>query len=122
MGQSQCPICFTPLEVRDVTPCFICGGQPEMVERFSPDADFREWRMPGAQLIVLCHGCELEEFMVPGGWGYRLGLPAYALPVNALQSVRHLEQPSLGRDKFCPNCKLRLAFLEVVSESGGASA
>ena len=115
MGQSQCPVCYSPLEVRDVTPCFVCGGWPESVARFDPAAAFTEFRLPGGRPLVLCRGCELEEFMVPGGWGYRL-VPGEKLPVNGLQRVRAVEPPQLGHDKFCPACNLRLAFAEVVAE------
>jgi hypothetical protein len=56
----------------------------------------------------------LEDFMVPGGWGYRL-CPDEKLPVNALRWVRSLDGPQVGRDKFCPTCNLRLALLKVVA-------
>ena len=115
MAQSQCPVCYAPLEVRDVTPCFICGGWAVTVEKFRPDAEYREWRMPGGQMIVLCSPCEVVEFMVPGGWGYRLGLTKRRLAVIELERVRLIEQPQLGRDKFCPSCKLRLSFLKIVA-------
>ena len=117
MGPAQCPKCYTPLEIRDVTPCFICGGWPEVVDRFDAAAEFTEFRLPDAALLVLCRGCELEEFMVPGGWGYRL-LPNEKLPVNALQRVRLMPAPQLGRDKFCPSCNLRLAFLTIITQPG----
>src|SRR5262245_7690604 len=116
VGQLQCPFCYSPLEVRDVTPCFVCGGGPESVAQFDPSAEFTEFRLPDGRPLVLCRGCELEEFMVPGGWGYRL-LPSEKLPVNALQRVRGIESPKVGRDKFCPSCNLRLAFLSVVADS-----
>jgi hypothetical protein len=78
--------------------------------------------MPGGQMIVFCSPCEVEEFMVPGGWGYRLGLPTRRFPVNDLQRMRLIEQPQLGRDKFCPSCKLRLSFLKIVAECRSAGA
>ncbi len=114
MQDSQCPICFGLLGAREVTPCFICGGWPESVASFDPSANYREFRLPDDQLIVLCSSCELEEFMVPNGWGYKL-VSGYKLPVNALQPVRLLQDPQVGRDKFCPSCNLRLAFLRLVS-------
>jgi hypothetical protein len=116
----QCPICYTPLEVRDVTPCMVCGGLLESVFRFDPAAAFTEFRLPSGHTVVLCRACELEEFMVPGGWGYRFA-PGEKLPVNALQRVRSERLPRLGRDKFCPACNLRLAFAEVVVEQRPAA-
>lgn len=115
MAVSQCPICYSPLEVRDVTPCVVCGGSPESVERYDLSGEFTEFRLATGRTIVLCRGCELEEFMVPGGWGYEL-IPGEKLPVRGLQRVGAVESPRLGRDKFCPACHLRLAFAEVVVE------
>jgi hypothetical protein len=66
--------------------------------------------------MTLCRVCELEEFMVPGGWGFRLGLGAGPLPINALQLVRVLPAPGIGKDMVCPQCNLRLVFLRIVSE------
>ena len=53
MGMPQCPVCYSPLEVRDVTPCYICGGWPESVARFDPAAAFTEYRLPNGQLLTL---------------------------------------------------------------------
>jgi hypothetical protein len=77
---------------------------------------FTEFRLPDGQAIVLCRSCELEEFMVRGGWGYRL-VPGGKLPINALQRIPSLSPPQLGRDKFCSTCNLRLAFLAIIAEN-----
>jgi hypothetical protein len=117
MPPSQCPVCFGLLEVRTVAPCYICGGWQEQVERFDASAIFRVYRLPGAGTIVLCHGCELEEFMVPGGWGNRLNLGSNRVLLDALRIVRTLDVPQLGKDKFCTSCNLRLAFLDLIAEA-----
>jgi hypothetical protein len=113
MRRLYCPVCYSLLEVCEVTPCVICGSWPESVAKFEPSAKFTEFRLAAGKPFVLCQGCELEEFMVPGGWGYRL-VPDEKLPHNALQWVKNVESPQLGQDKRCPSCQLRLAFLEVV--------
>src|SRR5947209_5532357 len=104
MRQLQCPVCFTLLAVRDVTPCHICGGWPGQVERFNPQAKYWEWRLPSGRLLVLCHACEVEEFLVRGGWGWRLNLPKNRLPLNALHPVRVIPHPQIRKDRFCPTC------------------
>jgi hypothetical protein len=114
MNDAQCPVCYGPLEVREVTPCFICGGWPASVARFDPNSEFVEFRLPDGRLLTLCAGCRLEEFMVSGGWGYRL-IPGETLPVSALARVRDIKSPSLELDKYCKACNLRLAFAKVVS-------
>ena len=115
MAQPQCPTCYTPLETREVTPCAVCGGWPSAVARFDPAAEHREWRLPNGQTLILCRGCELEEFMVPGGWGFRFGLRAGRSPIDALHLIRTTPAPVVSKDQFCPQCNLRLAFLNVVS-------
>jgi len=116
MAVPQCPRCYSPLETRDVTPCDLCGGWPESTARFDATAIYTEHRLPSGHLIVLCKACELEEFMVPGGWGYQL-IPDEKLPINALQPVRLVESPSIQRDKFCPACNLRLAFVKIIADT-----
>ena len=112
MSQTQCPICFTPLEIREVTPCFLCGGwQP------TTDREFNEWRLASGESIVLCKLCELEDFMSPRGWGWRLGLRATPHPLNALEFVRTLSTNAQVKDKYCPQCNLRLAFLRIMADS-----
>jgi hypothetical protein len=112
MQQTQCPICFTPLEIRNVRPSFVCGGWPNV-----PEKPIRHWRMPNGEKLVLCSACELEEFMIPRGWGYRLGLDEFKLPINCLQSIPNDEAEDAEVDKFCPTCNLRLAFLKVIANS-----
>ncbi len=114
MSQSHCPICYSSIEVRTVTPCLICGGLEDSVTRFDEASRFTEFRLPDDRLIVLCPACELEEFMVRNGWGYQL-IPNETLPINGLQRIRTLENPKLGHDKFCPTCNLRLAFIKLIA-------
>jgi hypothetical protein len=114
---SQCPVCFSVLEIRDVTPCHICGAWNGMVEAFAPDLVFEEWRLPGGAVIILCDACKLEEFMVPGGCAERLGLRNIRLAINDLQFVRTMQSPKIGKDKFCPSCNLRLAFLKLLPDA-----
>jgi hypothetical protein len=33
MSDSQCPICYTSLEVTDVAPCMECGNIPQEIEQ-----------------------------------------------------------------------------------------
>jgi hypothetical protein len=115
MAHTHCPVCFELLEVRTATPCVICGGWPESVKRLDPQSQFHEWRLPNGQRLILCKACELEEFMVPGGWGFRLGLTTGRVPLDSLQRLPTLVVPRLEADKFCPLCNLRLAFLKIIS-------
>jgi hypothetical protein len=116
MQRAQCPLCYSLLEVRAVTPCFICGGRPDHVERFNPAKPIREYQLPNGLNIVLCSGCEVEEFMVEGGYGWQLELPTSRLPINYLSWVSDLTEPKVGLDKYCNQCNLRLAFLKILAK------
>jgi hypothetical protein len=115
VGTLQCPCCFSPLEVRDVTPCDVCGGWPESITRFNTLPVYSEYRFPSGHTVVLCQACVLEEFMVPSGWGYRLAL-GEGLPINSLQRVRAIQSPRIRPDKFCETCNLRLSFAIIVAD------
>jgi hypothetical protein len=118
MAEPQCPICFTPLEVREVTPCTICGGWPSSVESFDPSREYYEWRLPNGSTLVLCNGCMIEEFMVPRGLGEKLGLPkSRRLLIDGLVRVRRIAEPALTNDKFCPECGFRLGFLRLLASA-----
>ena len=65
--------------------------------------------------MVLCDRCELEEFMVPGGWGYRLGLNWSRSPIDVLIPLLGMPAARRGRDKFCPQCRLRYKFLKIIA-------
>src|SRR5262245_49183449 len=101
LGQSQCPVCFTPLEVREVANCDFCGGRGPDVEPFVP---MDVWRFPNGQTVTLCGGCLAEEFSCSWGWGYRLGLDPSRGPLASMEFVRRVTEPTKTTDKYCPNC------------------
>ena len=113
MSNEQCPVCYAVLTERDVSPCFVCGGW----QATSMSSDLlHEWRLASGATIVLCQMCELEEFRVPGGLGRRVGQGKTNRPIDAMQYVRRVEMPTVCRDKYCSECRLRLAFLKLISE------
>jgi hypothetical protein len=114
MRNSQCPICFTPLEVRDTTPCYCCGAWPESISRLNSSMPFTEYRLPAGAPIVLCGTCVLEEFMALGGWGFQI-IPDKNYPADRLTPVRVIANPGIGQDKFCPTCNQRLALLKIIA-------
>jgi hypothetical protein len=58
--------------------------------------------------------CELEEFRAPGGLGRRLAQDKTDRLIDVMQFVRIVEVPSVCRDKYCLECRLRLAFLKLM--------
>jgi len=78
---------------------------------------YTRYSFPSRQEIILCEGCLLEEFLVPGGLGQ---LPNLAEEVNLskyLSNLEVVEAGSLEQDKYCPNCNYRLAFLKLITQA-----
>ncbi len=122
MQWSHCPFCYGLLETCEVTPCFICGGWPESVQRFDPAAKFIEFELPDDTRLVLCNGCQVEEFMVKGGWGWQLNIPTNTLPINYLRYIGEVAEPKLTLDKYCLHCLQRLAFIKILAAVKGNSS
>jgi hypothetical protein len=116
MSLLQCPVCFSPLEVRNVTPCDFCGGWPKAVDKFDSTSTFSEFRLPDDSLLVLCNACVLEEFLVPHGFGYML-FPDSNHPLDELRLVKRLDNMQLRQDKYCSTCNSRFSFLKLSSKS-----
>jgi hypothetical protein len=120
MSESHCPICYTPLETREVAPCYDCGHDPaELVHLAERRHTYDEIETLGAR-AVLCDFCQSDfssydptYFGLPRG--ARLGRPY-------MQLVRTLRDPRPATDKFCPQCRHRLAFLRFVAQARAVAA
>jgi hypothetical protein len=102
----QCPVCFGPLEVRPVQPCYVCGGWTGL-EATKPDHYF-VIRDDGASL-VLCHSCWLDEIVCDQG---DLKEQLRISGENDLIVVS--ERSASNKDKFCHDCERRLALLKLI--------
>lgn len=121
MSESNCPICYAALDVRDVAPCWDCGADPAELSHLAEGrhkyAEFLIFDSP----IVLCDFCQVDfgsyaaEYF---GQSYRVRLG------KGLTFVRDVADPQPSKDKYCANCGKRLAFLRFlacVRERGAAS-
>lgn len=103
----QCPVCFCDLEVREVEPCYVCGGWPNVVSS-KPDRWFTI-RDDGSP-ITLCNICWLEGVLSDqGDLKQRLKIK------GDHDLVFTSDQPSPKKDKFCPACNRRLALLNIMA-------
>lgn len=103
----QCPVCFCELEVREIEPCYVCGGWPNI----PPSKPYRHFviRDDGSP-ITLCNICWLEELLGDqGDIKQRLKIKdEYDLVVVS-------DPPSPKADKYCPACNRRLALLKIMA-------
>jgi hypothetical protein len=113
MGHEACPRCYGPLEVRDTTPCMLCGGAPEELLHYR-DHTYHEVEVYPGLRLVLCNFCQVDLGSYdPGGFdrpsGARIGLEWSRL-------VRSVDKIVIAKDKYCPTCKARLALLRAMAE------
>src|SRR5262245_39594902 len=103
----QCPVCFGELEVRQVRPCFVCGGWPSAPP--SKPEHYFTIRDDGTS-IILCNICWLEEVLSNQGELKR------RLKIRGQRDlVVAPERAVPDKDKFCPACNCRLALLEAMA-------
>ena len=113
MNPEQCPLCFTPLKVREVAPCMDCGHIPEELQQFVENQHtYAEYRIFGSLSLVLCNFCEVDFGSYDSAY---FGAPPNArLGFEWMSLVRDITPLPHTFDKVCPECHRRLAFLEFV--------
>jgi len=119
MSESHCPLCYSELEVREVAPCYDCGDDPaELVELAEGQHTYDEVEVLGAR-AVLCNFCQADfSSYDPTYFGRPLGAPVG----RDMQLVRRISEPRASVDKFCPQCRRRLAFLRFVQAARASAA
>jgi len=112
MSESNCPICYGPLEAREVTPCFDCGADPAELNHLAEGRHKYAAVSVLHSSIVLCDFCQVDftsydpEFFGQGR-GFR--------PGKDVVFVRDVLDPQPTKDKYCPKCGRRLAFLRFLA-------
>lgn len=111
----QCPICYAELENRDVAPCYMCGGLPDELAHLKQNRhSYAVYRFPTGTELELCEICFLELDSIGGEhWGLDR---RNRITTNDLALVRQDFSPRVTRDKYCPNCDARLAYLTALRE------
>ncbi len=103
----QCPVCFGDLEIREVQPCYVCGGWPN-VSPSKPDRHFTI--RDDESLLTLCNFCWLEEVLSDqGDLKQRLRIK------GEQDLVAAPDRPPPKTDKFCAACNCRLALLKIMA-------
>jgi hypothetical protein len=112
--ESHCPICYTELETREVAPCYDCGALPEELEHFKEGKHtYAELKLFGAT-IVLCDFCQADFDSYAPSYFRRTGRPRFSRQMSILDEVT---QPTISKDKYCPNCHRRLAFFRFLARA-----
>ena len=117
MATDYCPICYSALEVRDVAPCARCGHLPHEIDHaLAGQHQYSEMRLFGALSVVLCDFCQVDfDSYDPGFFG--LPRASRLATYGKMEYVRKVDPMLMLKDKYCPACSHRLAFLEFINQA-----
>ena len=113
MIKQQCPICHGPLEVRDVAPCWDCGAMPDELAEFKRgEHEYSEWEVFPDLTAVLCDFCDADFGSYDPTY---FGLPKGSrIGMDKMRPLRKLNDLTITKDGYCPECQQRLAFLNFI--------
>src|ERR1043165_629870 len=107
MKTEQCPLCFSPLEAREVGPCMDCGHDPDELQHFLEGKHtYAEYRIFGPLSLILCNFCQVDF----GSYDPKyFGLHRTArIGFEHMSFVRDFVPEPHTFDKVCPECHRRL--------------
>ncbi|MDG5493229.1 hypothetical protein [Psychroserpens sp. SPM9] len=115
MKTEQCPICYSSLELVECTPCHDCGHFEEDIQKFKENGgNFNVYDLYNGLTLQLCDFCKIDfgsyktDFL-----GFNDGTTIGFENMNFVKSV---DNPKMGKDKFCPECSMRMKFLTFIHE------
>ncbi|NLC23014.1 MAG: hypothetical protein GX776_00855 [Oxalobacter sp.] len=76
MPETHCPLCHHELDIRDVTPCDVCGANPEELSHLAAGRHtYSEYEIFPELTLVLCDFCDVDFGSYDPVW---FGLPKQA--------------------------------------------
>lgn len=113
MKSNICPICYNEMEIRDVTPCHVCGGWGDLEETIQTRR-YSDYRLESGQIITLCYGCYLDELLsLQGDLVDYLGIRKSKHTAEGYTHTEELAKPSVGKDKYCVECQKRFKLIKL---------
>lgn len=117
MKSTHCPMCYEPLEIREVSPCMDCGHDPAEVQHcLERRHTYAECRIFGELSLVLCNFCQVDFSSYDPAY---FGLPpgkSTGMGGRDWQLIREVSS-TVAKDKCCATCGHRLPFLEFVLQA-----
>ena len=120
---THCPLCYEELTTVETTPCISCGQseislkilKQDINESFSHDSvTYSNYRAFEEIEIILCNLCTFDFSSVnPEFFGLENNKTIF--PSN-FQFLTEVENPEIGKDKYCSSCNMRLAYLLFVKQ------
>lgn len=113
MAESNCPICAGELDEREVAPCFDCGDDPKELDDLAARRHSYSEVLAFGIPIILCNFCQADFSSYDPQYfnrprGTKLGLREFGF-------IREIRDPVAVKDRVCPTCGRRLAFLRFLA-------
>jgi len=114
MKKTNCPLCHGLLEVKTVTPCQQCGTNSDEIIHYKVH-EYNEYEVFEGLNLILCNFCDVDFGSFDPTF---FGLPKGTnVGYEKLKFVKEISEISLNKDKYCPSCGYRLAFLRFIAKS-----
>lgn len=115
MKNSQCPLCYSELEVIDCAPCDDCGNLEIEIEHFNNGIHtYKIFNIYKGLKLQLCNFCAIDFGSYKSEYfGFK---NKERLSFENFDFISEVKSANLTKDKYCPNCKKRLKFLEFVKK------
>lgn len=111
MSASHCPICYTELLVKKVTPCMDCGADDFELDHYKQHK-YVEYEAYFGVRITLCDYCITDFGSInPTHLGFS---EVTSIGMEDFSFVKEIQSKELVLDKYCPNCYHRLPFLNFI--------
>ncbi len=112
----QCPICFYDLEVRECTPCDDCGGTGDThtdAQQLDDRKDvYTVYEVYKDLRLTLCNFCSVDFGSYrPEYFGFK---SEQRISLTDFNFIKEVEDLTIVKDKFCPECNKRLKFLDFI--------
>ena len=113
---NNCPSCYLELEIRDTSPCFVCGcaHQGKELNTCIEKNNFSIYGLKDDTEIILCKYCYLDEVLSNQG---ALLSDLNINLVNATEEIRFFRSAEAlqTKDKYCSQCCKRLSLLKIIA-------
>jgi hypothetical protein len=113
LKESHCPVCYSELLVKKVTPCSECGADDFELDHYK-EHNYHEYIICHDLRLVLCDFCDVDFGSYDATYfgfekGRRIGYEDFKL-------VREVTEIKMVHGKYCPDCNYTLPFLKFVRD------
>jgi len=112
LKDTHCPLCYSKLLFKKVTPCDECGADDFELDHFK-EHKYHEYVLYHELRLVLCDFCDVDFGSYdPTYFGFEKGT---RIGYEDFQLAREVTDIKMTEGKYCPECSYNLPFLKFAS-------